>query len=362
MNKDHILRDVWGRRRRRDQKLILRLLTGNCTGEDEDEARARISTDECFAEAFGEVQRVWEVAADREPEVDVDAFLLRLHRRAEPRARITPLPSASSRVGRSPSPRPSRRGGAQRMWAAALIAGAALLVAIALHGAQPEAPVAAPQPRVYTTQKGQRAALTLADGTKVKLNVDSELTLPSEFAMDRREVRLKGEAYLEVAPDSRRPFVIHTEEATVRVVGTAFGMRAYTDESNTQVVVTEGLVSVTASNRSAADTVLLRPRDHAVFATDRPPVLQQDVAPERYLTWTEGRLVFDDAPFDEVVRALERWYDLDIVVTFPPETVVGLNASFDDEPLSAILNTVSVALGLRYERDLRTITFHRGAK
>ena len=79
----------------------------------------------------------------------------------------------------------------------------------------------------------------------------------------------------------------------------------------------------------------------------------------QYLGWTEGRLVFRDAPFEEVVALLERWYNLDIETPVPHHTVGTFNGSFKDESLREILSTVATTLGLNYRRAERRVTFYR---
>lgn len=208
-----------------------------------------------------------------------------------------------------------------------------------------------------TTEPGQRATVQLGDGTQVQLNVDSKLRFVSGFAPDQREVFLEGEAFFDVARDEHRPFVIHTGEAVVAVLGTAFSLRAYDDEPGVEVVVAEGAVSLRAAEAAVADTVVLRPGQLGRLPGDASPLVRRDVALGAYLAWTEGRLVFQDAPLDEVARQLERWYKLQVDLAVAPEAVDRLNASFGDESLSQILNAISASLNLEYTRTRRHVTF-----
>ena len=82
---------------------------------------------------------------------------------------------------------------------------------------------------------------------------------------------------------------------------------------------------------------------------------------DRYLAWTEGRLVFDHAPFEEVARQLERRYDVQVELATAPQSLKRLNASFESESLGEILKSIAAALDLRYERAGRQVTFYPAA-
>lgn len=220
----------------------------------------------------------------------------------------------------------------------------------------------APTERVYATHRGERATIVLEDGSQVRINVGSTLTVPIDFATDERRVRLQGEAFFTVARDAQRPFVVEAGNASVQVLGTSFNVRAYAGAENVEVFVATGTVSLGAGkeNRQAVrDTVVLQPRQLGISSVSGIRALRNVPSADQYLGWTEGRLVFHNADFDHVVTELERWYDLDITVNVPFEEIVPFTSVFKDEPLSEILQTVSQILGLRYERDRRSITFYK---
>ena len=98
------------------------------------------------------------------------------------------------------------------------------------------------QPQTVTVPAGQRAQITLADGTRVWLNAQSTLTYTSNFGRDERNVELDGEAYFEVAKNKDIPFYIHTEMNNVRVVGTCFNVCAYKGSKEFETTLVEGIV------------------------------------------------------------------------------------------------------------------------
>src|SRR5690625_1217478 len=100
------------------------------------------------------------------------------------------------------------------------------------------------QPVTYTAGDHQQRALTLSDGTKIRLNSNAQIWIPEDFDQSSREVTLEGEAFFEVSEDDEKPFIVHTARATIKDLGTAFNIRAVPDNQNVQVAVTNGKVSV----------------------------------------------------------------------------------------------------------------------
>src|SRR5439155_775519 len=166
-------------------------------------------------------------------------------------------------------------------------------------------------PREYATAPGQRAALTLPDGSRVLLSVGTRLLVPRDYGGVVRSVELEGEAYFVVRHDPARPFLVRTAHGTTEDLGTEFDVRAYREERSLQVVVAAGRVAL--RGKAAADSVLmLRPRERGVIESSGSATITTRVSLQHYLAWTRGTLRFDDAPLSSVLGQLERWYDLDI--------------------------------------------------
>ena len=234
----------------------------------------------------------------------------------------------------------------------------AALGALWLYGSS----ASAPEAKTFATQEGQRAVVRLTDGTRVHLNVDSRLTLLANFGAARRGVRLEGEAFFEVAKDSARPFVVHAGGATTRVLGTAFDVSAYPDDDGARVVVKEGRVVLRSDQPSpATQEVVLTRRQMGQLLRSGERVVRKGLDVSRHLAWTKGQLVFENAPFKEVARKLERWYGLTVVLKDTAAPPRGhLNARFaEDQPLSDVLSVVATAFHLEYERapNRKNVTF-----
>lgn len=211
--------------------------------------------------------------------------------------------------------------------------------------------------RTITTDVGQRAQIQLGDGSEVMLNADSKLELPPEFGDEKREITLVGQAHFQVVPD-KRPFLVRAEGSVTRVLGTEFGVGAYPEDDKVRVVVVQGEVTVRSAGERSKGSIALTDRQMASLSKVDDSVLRREVDPGPYLAWTEGKLVFNDAPFDEVARRLKSWYGLQVELVGSVEDADRLNATYTDEPANEVLSIIAEALDLRYERDGKAVTFY----
>src|SRR2546430_1641005 len=171
-----------------------------------------------------------------------------------------------------------------------------------------------PAMREFATARGRRAAIELADGTRIVLSVDSKLRVPADYGEMLRAVYLEGEAYFAIAHDAAKPFAVHAGQGVIWDLGTRFGVRAYADEQDVEVVVADGKVRVRAAgSRDSAGQVVsegeLSRLDHTGV-----PSLPRRVDTRRYLAWTAGRLAFQDTPLGVVLPQLARWDDVDFTL------------------------------------------------
>ncbi|MEX2404350.1 MAG: FecR domain-containing protein [Balneolales bacterium] len=205
------------------------------------------------------------------------------------------------------------------------------------------------------TERGQRAHVQLDDGSRVQLSVDSKLEHPREFVSDTRTVHLTGEAYFEIAHDGR-PFLVHTDEAVIQVLGTEFNVQAY-DVEQVQVVVADGKVAVrSASAPDAGDAILERGDMAQMHDGGHDFIITHEVDLQHHLNWLEHRLSFNDVPLEKVVRELERWYNVDINLFDPKLKDLRFTADFENEPIREVLGIMKYSLQLEYEVDGREIT------
>ncbi|SDD05096.1 FecR family protein [Niabella drilacis] len=256
--------------------------------------------------------------------------------------------------------------------AIAAVAAAVLIIAGSIAFFRDQAPVNT-LPNVVATQKGNKTHMVLPDGTKVWVNADSRLTYEQSFGQQTREVVLTGEAYFDVVHDEKRPFIVHTQRIDVRVFGTAFNVRSYTDEPSTQTTLLRGSVQV--SLKGVKDKkIMLAPNEKLVVQNGYPrPALKDKGAhlpqielltikptPKDSLVaetqWVNNKLVFDQERLEQIVPVLERWYNVKIILknNAVSQTFSGV---FENDTLEDVLQSLKLSAGIKYriEKDLVTI-------
>ena len=177
---------------------------------------------------------------------------------------------------------------------------------------------ASPLMNTLHTPRGGQYQLTLPDGTRVWLNAASSITYPVAFAGKQRTVQISGEAYLEVAENKDKPFIVNVEGgSSIEVLGTHFNVNSYSDESAVKTTLLEGSIKVaanagpgTAAEKSAS--VVLKPGQQAQIARQRLSV-SNNADMDKVLAWKNGLFNFDDVRLEEVLRQLSRWYDVEVV-------------------------------------------------
>ena len=166
-----------------------------------------------------------------------------------------------------------------------------------------------------TTPKGRQFQVSLPDGTKVWLNAASSLRYPTVFAGPERKVEVTGEAYFEVSPQlskdgDRMPFLVKINEQTeVQVLGTHFNINAYNDEATINTTLLEGSVRIVKGGEKA----VLKPGQQAQTGELARIKIVADANVEKVMAWKNGVFDFQDATLEEVMRQLQRWYDIEVV-------------------------------------------------
>lgn len=209
------------------------------------------------------------------------------------------------------------------------------------------------------TSKGERARVTFSDGTMVVLNAASTLRFPEKFDGSKREVYLDGGAYFEVAHNAGQPFIVHTQGAVVKVLGTKFNVRAWSEDPEVAVTVSRGKVAVSSSLDSLQNhsEVILTKGQHTSIKQGEAPAAPQEVNINNHLLWVGGGLYFDNAPFEQAVRQIERKFDVRITVQDKELLDVPYTGTFKRANLDEVLRVISASMGMEYSRKGPEIEF-----
>lgn len=158
---------------------------------------------------------------------------------------------------------------------------------------------------------GQRVNMVLADGTSVWLNACSELSYPSSFVGNQREVHLKGEAFFDVAKNKKKQFVVHTGQYDVKVFGTKFNVSV--DSSSEKFATTLMQGSVQVYNTKHPDKTIMLTPNNTVYLYKGELVVEPIVDFDSF-RWKEGFICFKEISFKELMSRLERNYGLQIII------------------------------------------------
>ena len=159
---------------------------------------------------------------------------------------------------------------------------------------------------------GEHIELTLPDSTHCSLNSGSHIRYPEKFG-DVRQVFVQGEVFFDVTKDASRPFKVETRDMSVRVYGTRFNIRGYDEEGCTEASLLAGSIGLTPKAATDHGEIMLRPGQKVKVASGT--VVVSDFDPAAFRSWTHSSLTFDNLAMREIVRELERLYNVKITVT-----------------------------------------------
>jgi ferric-dicitrate binding protein FerR (iron transport regulator) len=199
---------------------------------------------------------------------------------------------------------------------------------------------------VIEAQRGQKTNLILPDGSKIYLNSESELIYGSDFNKKERRVRLKGEAYFEVAPNKEIPFVVESGQMSVYALGTAFNISSYPTSNYARTTLASGKIKIESLNQ----TVYLEPNEQACLDvhTHTLTVRKIDNA-KKTIGWLSNQLYFDNTTFEEVAFTLSRIYNIEIHFSSESLKTQRFTGTINNNSLESVFRILSLTSPVRYE-------------
>lgn len=197
--------------------------------------------------------------------------------------------------------------------------------------------------------KGKTFELKLSDGTLVHLNADTSLKYPVSFIKgEDRKVFLKGEAYFEVAKDPEHKFTVVAKDVDVQVLGTHFNVSCYTGEE-TYAVLAEGSVAISDKRAGhVSDSLsILKPGQKAAMQEDALVISEVEI--NDYLNWRNGDLTFNNEPFEDIVKKIERRYGVRIENGYTELESIRFRGAFKNETIEDLLDTFKESAEFDYE-------------
>ncbi|WP_294079419.1 FecR family protein [Proteiniphilum sp. UBA5384] len=205
---------------------------------------------------------------------------------------------------------------------------------------------------------GQRAQITLQDGTEIWLNAQSTLKYPSHFSKKNRKVEILGEAFFDVAKDRNRPFIVSSQYIDMEVLGTQFNVYSYPDADYIQTELIEGSLRVYRTN-DKSESVILKPDEQVVIRGNNMTV--SNISDPDHILWKNGIYSFNNERLIVIIEKLQLYYDVKIVVEDPEIFDVRYTGKFRqrdgiDEILRILQKIQSFKIKSDRENNLITLT------
>jgi transmembrane sensor len=346
--------------------LFARKLTGEASVEELQELEQYIQKDSSLLYELMMMQQFWEAAPEHDAEYMEATYLL--HHQKMQKLGIEPGNKGPSQEEGSVSL--TSRSFVRRNLIIASIVVTGLLLSVYIFvnnnhsGKLPaeQAQVAQnPEVKQAETRNATKRKLELPDGSTVWMNAGSKLNYEKIEEGALREVYLTGEAYFNVKRNPKRPFIIHTSTMDVRVLGTEFNVKAYPDDATVEASLIHGSVEVFLKNNPGKKYILKPDEKIVLYKSQR---VEKAVAPEKIkavvlpgvaiqkltyvdgaavskeAAWTRNMLIFEDEPFEEVARKMERWFDVQFEFKNKNRQQLRLKGSFENETLKQAIEAL----------------------
>ncbi len=243
--------------------------------------------------------------------------------------------------------------------------------------------------------KGSKSMVKLTDGTTIWLNSETTIKYPDKFANNQRDVYIEGEAFFEVAKDKTRPFIVHTSDMDMVVLGTSFNVKSYPDEGTIETTLIEGSLRIEKELKSGKKQLIsLKPNQRITFVKEEGRILLKDlnenkelkssnkkeeltekqneselpilkrkekilvsenVDPEVFVSWKNNKLIFKDEPFESIAVKLERWYNVKIIIKTEKLKNYRFTGVFENETVEQAISALQLTTNFKYKFDKNKI-------
>jgi len=240
-----------------------------------------------------------------------------------------------------------------------------------------------------SVEKGSKSMVKLTDGTTIWLNSETTISYPDKFSNNQRDVYIEGEAFFEVAKDKTRPFIVHTSDMDMVVLGTSFNVKSYPDEGTIETTLIEGSLRIEKELRSGKkQCISLEPNQRVTFIKEKGRILLKDlnekkdlkssnkkeeliekqieselpvlkrkeeilvsenIDPEVFVSWKNNKLVFKDESFESIAVKLERWYNVKIIIKNEKLKSYRFTGVFENETVEQAISALQLTTSFKYK-------------
>lgn len=229
-----------------------------------------------------------------------------------------------------------------------------------------------------STARGEKSTFIMEDGTRVTLNADSKLEYAEGFPEKNREVYLTGEAFFDVHQDANKPFIIHTKNMNIKVLGTAFNIKSYPNETSTEATLLRGAIEVTVPD-NPSERIVLKPSQKLIVhntvnhdSTKTKSVAVKNIYPAlttmtyfqqrdtmiMETSWLQNKLVFQDEDFESLAKRMERWYNISIRFSRTDSRQLRFTGILEGETIAEALRALHMTENFNYRIEDSTIVIY----
>lgn len=229
-----------------------------------------------------------------------------------------------------------------------------------------------------STARGEKSTFIMEDGTRVTLNADSKLEYAAGFPEKNREVYLTGEAFFDVHQDANKPFIIHTENMNIKVLGTAFNIKSYPNEASTEATLLRGAIEVTVPD-NPSEKIIMKPSQKLIVhntvnhdSTKTKSVAVKNIYPAlttltyfqqrdtmiMETSWLQNKLVFQDEDFESLAKRMERWYNISIRFSRTDSRQLRFTGILEGETIAEALRALHMTESFNYRIEDSTIVIY----
>ena len=285
----------------------------------------------------------------------------------------------AAQLGPLPSPPRSIKKG---LWMTAVACGL-LIIGILWWSLPKHNNVSSPASQNEIATSSSKSRVQLPDGSTVILNKQSRLTYNKDFGVSKREISLTGEAYFDIARNESIPLTVTAGSVKIRVMGTAFNVRAYAQDSTIETALIRGSIEVSSTD-DPERTIRMRPNEKIIFGKDIPSlpstpgikipehrmptqafVQMNRIKPNptdstiNEIVWVQDKLVFSKEPFYSLAQKMERWYQVKIRFKDTISQQLSLTGSLEKETLTEALDALKQLTPFNYRIDSGIVTISK---
>lgn len=197
---------------------------------------------------------------------------------------------------------------------------------------------------------GMTGSTVLPDGTKIWLNSSSSLTYPNRFSGRTREVTLDGEAYFEVAGNAKKPFIVHTEHSSVKVLGTKFNIDAYKGNNFIATTLVEGSIEFNYQNKDdLSRTIVVKPNEQVYYDRKTSQARLGETYVPKDIAWKNGQIILRDTPLSDILWILSKRFNVEFIVKDPAFYRYSFTGVFTNQQIERVLEHFKRSSGMRYK-------------